>query len=225
MFYHDYTRTITSIQSTIAVAKVKHSISRFKHPKLTDDELMNGTRLGFDSWADTSCAGKHAFVESFVEGKTVNAVGFSHSLGKLENLPIANVVYAYDFSDGRTVLIENFNAIYLGESMEDSLVNPIQCEDNGVHIDMRPKRFYPQLEDDCQQILFEDGTIIPLEFDAKMVRFRYFRLRNKYLVDCIWERMCCWICKFNSSTEEVSLASLTRALSKYSFLKESTTVC
>ena len=107
-----------------------------------------------------------AILESFVEGKTVNAVGFSHNLGKLKNLPIANVVYAYDFSDGRTVLIENFNAIYLGESMEDSLVNPIQCEDNGVHIDLRPKRFYPQLEDECQHILFHDGIRIPLEFDG-----------------------------------------------------------
>ena len=128
--------------------------------------MMNGTRLGFDSWADTSCAGKHAFVESFVEGKSVNAVGFSHSLGTMENLPIANVVYAYDFNDGRTVLLENFNAIYLGDSMQDSLVNPIQCEDNGVHIDLRPKQFYPQLDDDCQRITFEDGTIIPLEFDG-----------------------------------------------------------
>ena len=148
------------------MAKSTYTMYNFKHPKLTDEELVQGTRLGFDTWADTSCAGRHAFIESFVEGKTVNAVGFSSSLGALENLPIVNAVYAYDFNDGRTILLENCNAIYVGESMEDSLVNPLQCEDNGVKVDLHPLRFYPQHEDECQQLSFEDGTNIPLIFDG-----------------------------------------------------------
>ena len=74
--------------------------------------MFNGTRLGIDSWADTSCSGKHAYVESFVEGRTVNATGFSASLGSMKNLPIANVVYAYDKADGQTLLLENKNTIY-----------------------------------------------------------------------------------------------------------------
>ena len=157
---------ISSLCSIIASTKTQISIHNFKHPNLTNEELFEGTRLGFNTWADTSCAGKHAFVESFVEGRTVNASGFSNSLGQIKNLPIANVVYAYDKSDGTTILLENFNAIYLGDSMTDSLINPIQCEDNGVHVDLRPAKFYPHCSEDCQRLLFEDGSEIPLEFDG-----------------------------------------------------------
>ena len=60
--------------------------------------------------------------------------------------------------------LENFHAIYLGNNMNDSLVNPIQMEDSGIRIDLRPRRFYPG--QDCQQIAFPDGTILPLQFDG-----------------------------------------------------------
>ena len=139
---------------------------KFAHPHLTASEMNNGCRLGLDSWADTSCAGKHAYIESFIEGKTVNATGFSSALGSLNNLPIVNALYAYDTHEGQTLIIENNNAIYLGSKMEDSLVNPIQAEDNDVRIDLRHKRFYPQSSDSCQKVIFEDGTIIPVEYDG-----------------------------------------------------------
>lgn len=157
---------INTITSVIGKTKSNITIDNFRHPKLTQLELNQGTRLGFDSWADTSCSGKHAYVESFVEGKTVNACGFSTTLGTMNNLPIANVVYAYDTVDGRTLLLENYNTIYLGDSMEDSLVNPIQAEENSVRVDLRPKRFYPHETNNCQSITFTDGTTLPLEYDG-----------------------------------------------------------
>ena len=138
----------------------------FRHPKLTTEEMKLGARLGIDSWADTSCAGRHAFVESFIEGKVVNASGFSPSLGSLSNLPIVNALYAYDTYDGQTFILENNNAIYLGNQMTDSLINPIQAEDNEVRIDIRPKRFYVNSGENCQQIVFPDGNKIPIEYDG-----------------------------------------------------------
>jgi hypothetical protein len=66
----------------------------FVHPTLTTQELQFGTKLGIDSWADTGCSGKHAYVEEFIEGKMVTATGFTKSLGSVRNLPIANVLYA-----------------------------------------------------------------------------------------------------------------------------------
>ena len=103
-----------------------------KPPGLTQEELTQGTRLGFDSWADTSCAGKHAHVQEFIEGKTISATGFSSELGSLDNLQLAHVLYAYDTEQGETLILENHNAIYMGEKMADSLINPIQCEENNV---------------------------------------------------------------------------------------------
>ena len=72
--------------------------STFRHPVLNKDETKQGCRLGIDSWADTSCSGKHAYVEEFIEGKNVTASGFSNSLGELKNLPMANVLYAHDIN-------------------------------------------------------------------------------------------------------------------------------
>ena len=103
---------------TVIVAKTQHwDSSSFQHPYLTNEEMQSGCRLGFDTWADTSCSGKHAFVEAFVEGKMVTATGFSSNLGKLENLYVAHVVYAYDLDDGNVLLLENNNTIYMGENM------------------------------------------------------------------------------------------------------------
>ena len=123
------------IFSQIGRTSTTHNINNFQHPILTNEEQMIGCRLGVDTWADTSCSGKHAYVESFVEGRTVNATGFTSSLGTMKNLPIANVVYAYDTHQGETILIENYNTIYLGKEMCDSLLNPIQAEENDVRVD------------------------------------------------------------------------------------------
>ena len=84
--------------------------------------------MGIDSWSDTGCAGKHAYVEEFIYGIPVNATGFAPSLGSLNDLPIANVLYAYDTPSGKTVLLDHNNVIYLGPTMEDILANPLQSE-------------------------------------------------------------------------------------------------
>ena len=127
---------IHMLSSKIGRTSTSINIDEFNHPKLNNDETLLGCRLGFDTWADTSCSGKHAYVESFVEGRTVNATGFTSSLGTMNDLPIANVLYAYDTFDGETILLENHNTIYLGDKMDDSLLNPIQSEENDVRIDL-----------------------------------------------------------------------------------------
>ena len=151
--------------SVIAQTSFHASIDNFRHPQLLSDEMNDGCRLGIDSWADTSCAGKHAYVEEFISGASVTASGFTNSLGKLENLPIANVVYAYDTSDGDTLLLENNNTIYLGDQMNDSLINPIQAEEHDVRIDIRPQKYYPN-DPLAQTVTFSDGTVLPVLFDG-----------------------------------------------------------
>ena len=127
--------------------------------------MQLGGKLGLDSWADTSCAGRFAYVEEFIEGATVTASGFANSLGKLENLPLVHVVYAYDQPDGHTILLEHNSVNYLGDQMGDSLANPIQIEEFNVRMDLRPKKYYPHYET-SQTITFEDGTIIPILYDG-----------------------------------------------------------
>ena len=86
------TNHIGMITSTIAKTTTrKFDLSTFRHPKLTNEQHSNGCKLGIDTWADTNCAGRHAFVEEFVIGKTVTATGFTSSLGSVPDLPVANV--------------------------------------------------------------------------------------------------------------------------------------
>ena len=49
--------------------------------------------------------------------------------------------------------------------MDDSLINPVQAEEAGIHIDLRPIRYYPS-DIGCQTISFPDGTILPILFDG-----------------------------------------------------------
>ena len=152
--------------SKISKASTKRfSVDTFRHPLLTQDELSQGTKLGIDSWADTCCAGKHCYVEEFVEGKMVNATGFTPSLGTVSNLPIVHALYAYNSPDGEVFLIECNNSIYLGEDMIDSLVNPIQCEENNVRVDIRPRAYYPNCPT-AQSLQFENGMQLALHYDG-----------------------------------------------------------
>jgi len=80
----------------------------------------------------------------------------------MENLPIANVVYAYDSNDGLTILLESNNYIYFGDGMWDSLLNPIQSEEVDIRMDVRPKKNYPN-DPLAQSIIFPDGTVIPMK--------------------------------------------------------------
>ena len=177
-------RSISSITSCIAKASTKYDVASFRHPKLLENEYSTGCRLGLDSWADTCCAGKHAYVEEFIEGQTVSASGFTSSLGKLSNLPLANVVYAFDKQNGETVLIECNNSIYLGEKMEDSLANPIQAEENDVRVDLRPRYFYPG-DENAQSILFTDGTRLPIEYDGVLPFVAVRRPTPEELDSCV----------------------------------------
>ena len=156
---------ISSLVTTIAKATTSHYTSNFRHPILSAAEHANGARLGIDSWADTCCAGKHCYVQEFVEGKTVTASGFTSSLGTITNLPIANVLYAYDDPRGHVLILECNNAIYLGDKMTDSLLNPVQCEENDARIDMRPRLYYPNV-DTAQSMTFADGTRLNIPYDG-----------------------------------------------------------
>ena len=79
-FPHQHGYIILKITSNISKAVTNSNAGTFFHPVLSDTEHVEGYKFDTDSWADTCCAGKHAFVEEFIEGKTVTATGFTSSL-------------------------------------------------------------------------------------------------------------------------------------------------
>ena len=91
---------------------------------MINEEIKNGCRLGFDTWADTCFERRHAHVESFIIGKSVNASDFSSALPTLQNLPIANVSYFYNSPCGNTFILKVKNSIHLRKDIVNCLLCP-----------------------------------------------------------------------------------------------------
>ena len=53
----------------------------------------------------------------------------------------------------------------MGDDKIDYLANPIQCEDNYMRVDLRPKLYYPN-NNNTQSITFPDGNPIPVEYNG-----------------------------------------------------------
>ena len=79
----------------------------------------------------------------------------------MENLPLANVLYAYDTQEGETFILRVNNSIYLGNQMEDSLLCPNQCRDNGILIDTRPT-VYCNFESVARMECPDKGLKVPI---------------------------------------------------------------
>ena len=92
-----------------------------------------------DSHADTTCVNRHAYVESIVEGMTVDTVHFDESIGKLSNLPIVKTIYAYDNSQMMTTLLLRFNNDIYIKGMDNVLLRPNQAREHGIVIDHVPQ--------------------------------------------------------------------------------------
>ena len=74
------------ITSRIAKAVTKSNAGTFIHLVLSNTEHVEGCKLGINSWAYTCCAGKHTFVEEFIEGITVTSTGFTLATGRYDLL-------------------------------------------------------------------------------------------------------------------------------------------
>ena len=177
--------TTSRILRDSSVNATTNSNQRNSKPTLSDDEMKNGCKLGIDSWADTCCAGKHAHIDSFVEGRVVNVSGFSNELPQIESIPIANVKYAYDSNDGKTYILTMNNAIYLGNSMENALICPNQCRENGIQVDTRPKYYQHPDEPTCQSIFDNVNNVrIPLEHHGPLPYIPVRRPTNEEILTC-----------------------------------------
>lgn len=147
-------------------------------------ELENGCKLGLDSWADTSCVGRHAHIDSYVDGKSVTATGFASNLPAINNIPIVNCSFAYDDERGRTFLLQINNAIYLGNNMDHSLLCPNQCESNDIRIDLRPRKYYPDSSTASTIFIGEHNLSIPILHKGPLPYIQIRRPTGEELLTC-----------------------------------------
>ena len=89
------TRIHVYLKAVIVSTRIHLKSIYFRHLSLSEEEFKSWCRLGLDSWADTGCPGKHAYVDEFVEVKSVNITGFASALVSIGNLPIEHVLYVF----------------------------------------------------------------------------------------------------------------------------------
>ena len=124
---------------TFSLTRHVASSNSIKIPSLSVKELHDGCELLLDSGADTCCAGHHAYITEIIPHTTVSCRGFSDNLPIEDNLPIANVIYAYDYKErGEVILLRINHCIYLGNKKCDAIACPNQLRLNGISVDERP---------------------------------------------------------------------------------------
>ena len=141
---------------------------------LTDKEMITGCEFLIDSGTDTCVVGKHAWISEIIESVTVSARGFSDTLLIEENLPIVNVIYAYDDPHtGEVILLEMNISIYMGDKKIDSIACPNQIRVNMVYINDLPKVLFPEIE--TAQIIIADEMQMSLHFNGPLA---YLNIRR-----------------------------------------------
>ena len=86
-----------------------------------------------DTRADTICAGINFRMLSST-GQTCDVKGFHDDFDTIKDVPIARVATAYKDSDGRTWILIINEALYFGQNMDHSLINPNQIRHFGIPV-------------------------------------------------------------------------------------------
>ena len=86
--------------------------------------------------------GQACVCERICYGNFITIERFTTALGFIENIPIVNVLYAYDAENSKTIILEVRHSIYLCNKMDDFWLNPIQDAEVDVQVDTCTKRYY-----------------------------------------------------------------------------------
>ena len=142
-----------------------------KRRSLTTIELESGCRLGIDSHADTTCAGRHFKITERIEGTSYNVSPFSGP--SFNNVSMVNGLMATDREDGQDgYILEINNALDFTNAMEHSLLCPMQARLNGVKINDVPTSLDLN---STQSIIFPNGSDIPIHYHGPIpyINVRY----------------------------------------------------
>ena len=133
---------MSSFTTTFEPSTIRMKIlSSRRAENLSDQELHDGCKLGADSHADVSVAGKHGRIISFVDGQLCTVHPFHDGYQPKKNVKIVNVAFAYDHQDGITYILVLNHCLDFTKDMQDSLFSTNQVRANGIIVDDVPKCF------------------------------------------------------------------------------------
>ena len=75
--------SMSAFQTTRKISQINvGAYDKDINPFLGTEEMKTGAKMGMDSHADTTCVNKHAFIESVIEGLTVDDIPLMTQLGR-----------------------------------------------------------------------------------------------------------------------------------------------
>jgi len=125
-------------------------------------------RCELDTRADTTCAGINCR-PVYYTGQHCEAYGFHSDLSPINNVPIATVATAWsDPHTGESYIIIINEALYFGDGMDHSLVNPNQIRAFGLEVYDNPYESDPNRS---MGIMLNDFKKLPFRSDGSTIYF------------------------------------------------------
>ena len=152
--------------------------------KLTSDELAEGCRLGVDSHADMSVAGKHAVVLEYIHGQTCTVHPYHDGYNPKTGVQICNAAFAYDSPDGETLILKMNQCLDFTNGVTNSLLCTNQARANGIIVNDVPK-VLDIANTSTQSIIFPDSKYhLPLLFRGPIPFLRVRKPSKQELEEC-----------------------------------------
>ena len=147
-------------------------------PKVTNAEL--------DSHADTVVAGSTCRILELTD-KLCDVYPYSNNYEPIQNVPVAKVATAYDHqATGETFILIFGQALFMGDSMEHTLICPNQARFNGVVIDDVPKHLSPNKSSTHSIFFPKENVRIPLQMNGVISCFQTPLPLEREIQDCRW---------------------------------------
>ena len=127
---------VKQMKQPIAIKQIKSTSRRVvagaKRKRKSDGVQYGACEL--DSHADTTVAGSNCIILSY-SGKECDVSPYREDYESIKNVPIVTAATAWQSERSGQVYILVFNeALWMGDMMESSLVNPNQLRHHGVRV-------------------------------------------------------------------------------------------
>lgn len=158
-------------QAIISIREIKTTSRRLakvsRHPvneQKTNQNMVHYGRIELDSHADTIVCGKNCIVLEFT-GRECDVSPYTDAYDSIKNVPIVQAATAWTSEEtGETVILVFNEALWMGDQMEHSLINPNQLRHFGIQVQDNPYALAPlfiMVEDTSFSLpLAADGTTI-----------------------------------------------------------------
>ena len=128
----------------------------------SDQQIIQGT-IELDSHADTIVAGANCVILNYT-GRECDVAPYSDAYDSIQNVPIVTAATAWQSKNtGQTYILVFHEALWMGSSMNNTLINPNQLRHFGISVQDNPvsrKPLYIMTEDnDFSMELRMKGTI------------------------------------------------------------------